>query len=245
MRPLLAFLVLTAGNLALAEPPKLNIPPEIQAAGDYVTFTPETDAKGVSYFGLSGVDPFPPSILADRRTFALPVRGLPAGGYRFVAVGSLNDEHASQTFTVIVGQRPAPVPPPGPGPGPTPPPVPPGPQPDGELGLIKVSRDGAAAVPEFAAKAAQRKALADAQRAVASKLAAGGFAAAAAAGRDALANAVSAERRAANNAAATAAQWGPWGSGVSARLTALFGAGKLNTPADWQAALEEIALGLD
>jgi hypothetical protein len=99
----------------------IEIPAEVRAAGDYVTLIPKTDAKAITYVGLSGIEPFPSEFLKDPRAFVLPVRGLPAGRYKFVAVGSLNDVHGKVVFSVFVGDAP-----PGPpDPGPTPVPVPP------------------------------------------------------------------------------------------------------------------------
>jgi hypothetical protein len=118
--------VLAWAGVALGEPPKLTIPAEVKAQGDYVTLTPTTEAKAVSYVGKSGVDPFPSELLKDARTFVLPVRGLPAGRYKFTAVGSLNDEHTRVAFEVVVGDAPPDVPPDVP-PGPVDPDVPPAP----------------------------------------------------------------------------------------------------------------------
>jgi hypothetical protein len=111
--------VLLAAAIAGANPPRLNIPAEIKAVGDYVTLTPDTDAKAVTYVGQSGVEPFPSAFLRDPRAFILSTRGLAAGRYHFVAVGTLNDEQASAGFVVVVGEAP-PEPGPGPGPAPTP-----------------------------------------------------------------------------------------------------------------------------
>ena len=224
-------------SLALAAPawgqPRLDIPAEIAPAGEYVTFVPDTDAKAVTYVGQSGVSPFPSEFLRDPRAFVLPVRGLPAGRYRFTAVGSLDDKHAAREFAVVVGQPP-PVPP-----GPQPPgPQPPGPQPpqpDGTLGLIKASRGGAAKVVS-AGKAAEAAALAQAQRSFASKVAAGGFPNAAA---------IMVGWRAANNAAVPAAAWAPWGADVAAALQSVYATGKLPDNAAWHDAFQEIAAGLE
>ena len=105
-RPGLAAAALAWAGAAWGEPPKLTIPAEVKAVGDYVTLTPATEAKAVSYVGKSGVDPFPSELLKDARTFVLPVRGLPAGRYKFTAVGSLNDEHTMVAFVVVVGTPP-------------------------------------------------------------------------------------------------------------------------------------------
>lgn len=99
---------------ALAAPPAVEVPAETVASGDYVTVVPKTDAKAVSYLGLSGVDPFPSALLKDSKTFVLPVRGLAQGEYRFAGVASLNDEHTVFYFKVRVGKVTVPpVDPPG------------------------------------------------------------------------------------------------------------------------------------
>lgn len=106
-----------------ADPPTIGVPAELRAVGDYARWSPTsaTTAKGVSYVGLSGVDAFPSELLKDSRAFVLPVRGLPAGRYKFRAVGSRNDEHVQEEFVVVVGDPPTP-------PNPIPPtPVPPDP----------------------------------------------------------------------------------------------------------------------
>lgn len=88
---------------AAADPPRLVIPAEVEAVGDYVRVSPDTTAKSVTYVGRSGVGPFPNELLADKRVFVLPVRGLPEGRYAFTAVGTLNDEQAVAEFVVVVG----------------------------------------------------------------------------------------------------------------------------------------------
>ena len=124
-----------------------------------------------------------------------------------------------------------PAPPPKPKPDPEPKPEP---KPDGALGLIKASREGAAKV-DSAGKAAESKALATAQRGVASAVAAGGL--------TKPADILKAWRDA-NNAAVPAAAWKPWGEAVSGELSKLYAAGKLPDPAAWRKAFEEIAEGL-
>jgi hypothetical protein len=115
---------------AAAAPPGLEIPSEVKPANGYVIVRPKTTAKAVTYIALDGIYPFPTDLLADKRQFVLPAQGLAAGRYRFVAVGSLNDEHATAEFAVVVG-NPPPPPPPGPTAGPTPGPTPtPTPTPD-------------------------------------------------------------------------------------------------------------------
>jgi hypothetical protein len=117
MKRISALALLVAVVPAWAEPPKLVVPAELKPAGDYATFAPstaDTTAKAVTYVGLSGVEPFPSAFLKDSRAFVLPVRGLAAGRYKFRAVGSLNDEHATADFVVVVGDAPPPVDPIGP-----------------------------------------------------------------------------------------------------------------------------------
>lgn len=107
--PLLAVLLVTPP--VFAAPPSVDIPAETVATGDFTVVVPKTDAKGVSYVGLSGVDPFPSALLKDSKTFVLPTRGLPAGRYVFAGVASLNDEHTVFRFAVVVGKPPVVVPP--------------------------------------------------------------------------------------------------------------------------------------
>lgn len=95
---------------ALGEPPSLDIPEKIKPEGGYVILTPKTNAKGVSYVGLSGVQPFPNQLLANPLTFVLPVGGLADGTYEFVVVASLNDEHARKSFVVQIGNDAKPPP---------------------------------------------------------------------------------------------------------------------------------------
>lgn len=127
MRTTLLVLLLLA-DPAWADPPKLSIPAEVKAAGEYVTFTPNTDAVSVTYVAQSAVEPFPSAFLKDPRAFVLPTRGLAAGRYRFVAVAASNaGEQSAQAFAVLVGD--APPGPPDPPKPPDPPAPPPGPAP--------------------------------------------------------------------------------------------------------------------
>lgn len=121
---LFLFAMVSCCGTAHAAPPAVDFPSEIKAQGDFVTVRPRTDAKGITYVGLSGVDPFPSALLKDARDFVFPTRGLSAGPYRFSGVASLNDEHTEFRFTVVVGGgTPTPTPTPGPTPGPAPAPV--------------------------------------------------------------------------------------------------------------------------
>lgn len=222
-----ALVLLVFACVALAAPPALVIPGEVKPVGDYARWTPgaDTTAKAITFVPLSGVDPFPSDLLKDPRAFVLPVRGLAAGRYRFRAVGSLNDEHAQTEFVVVVGD--VPIPPPVP--------TPPVPTPDGRLLVAKASRDGAALVTS-ANKAAEAAALAAANRSLSSAIAAGGIRFDPAV--------ILAEWRKANNGAAPAAVWEPWGKSVGGRLEALYRNKMLVTKADWCEALNEVAEGL-
>ena len=108
--PILALALVQA---ALADPPTVEVPAEVVASGDYTTIVPKTNAKAISYVGLSGVDPFPSTFLKDSKVFILPTRGLKDGVYTFAGVASLSDEHTLFRFTVKVGSGiPAPKDPP-------------------------------------------------------------------------------------------------------------------------------------
>lgn len=100
--------IVCATNLVIAAPPKLEIPSEIQATGDYVNFIPPTDATNITYVSLSGVDPFPSGALKNDKQFILPVRGLKEGKYQFIAFATKKDEHTIVKFSVVVG-RPKPI----------------------------------------------------------------------------------------------------------------------------------------
>jgi hypothetical protein len=205
--------------------PKLVIPAEVAATpGEWVRVIPDTTAAAVSYVGLDGLSAFPADELKDPRR--LIVFAASPGRYRFVAVGSLNDEHARVSFTIVVGGTPVP-------PGPVPPG--PTPSPDGLLGLAKVSRDGAAKV-SATEKTAQAVRLAAAQKAHASAVAAGAFPAP---------PAILDGWRAVNNAAVPSVVWWSWGQGCGDALEALYKAGKLPDNAAWSAAFREIAAGLE
>lgn len=149
MRPFALLLCLIFPPLLLAAPPVIDIPPEVKATSEYVTISPKTDAAAITYVAQSGVEPFPSAFLKDPRSFVLPTRGLAAGRYKFVAIGSLNDEHQRVDFVVVVGDAP-PTPPVPPGPGPQPPgpnpPVPPSPAGKRAVLFIWESADSSPAV---------------------------------------------------------------------------------------------------
>lgn len=107
---------LLASAVVSAAPPKLDIPTEIRASGQYVDFDPVTDAVSVEYVGLSGVDPVPSGRLADKKAFLLDTRGLAAARYEFVAVAAgQGGDQVKRRFAVVVGDvllPPIPVKPP-------------------------------------------------------------------------------------------------------------------------------------
>lgn len=123
------------GGTTLAQPPKLEIEPIIVAQGDYVTFSPTSDAVVITYIGLSGVEPFPSDLLKDGKSFILPVRGLKPNSYRFVAIGIRQNEFTRKEFVVRVNGTPGPTPDPEPEPEPDP-------QPDPKLDDAPVKTDG-------------------------------------------------------------------------------------------------------
>jgi hypothetical protein len=147
----------------------------------------------------------------------------------FIPLGfKAETEIAKASIDVAGGDTPNPPNPPGPKPAP-----------DGDLGLIKISRDSLSKIPNPDKQAD----LAAAQRAHASAVAAGAFPSAAA---------ITAGWRAANNRvepdltklAAFQETWKPWASACSARLGELYSAGKLPDNAAWAKAYNEIAEGL-
>ncbi len=109
-----ALLLVFLAAPAWADPPKLLIPSEVPAQpGQWVVIVPDTDAKAITYVGLDGLSAFPSSELRDPRR--LVVNAPASGRFRFVAVGTLNDEQTAVPFTVVVAGTP-PTPPPAPTP---------------------------------------------------------------------------------------------------------------------------------
>lgn len=144
-----ALAAIIAASLAAA-PPKLTIPSEVRPSGQYAVMVPETDAVSVLYIGLDGIDPIPPQLLNDKRTFALDCYGKTPGAYRFVAVGAGKDGEQVRTDFILVvpGKAPTPEPPKDP-PVKDPPKDPPtNPAPKVKLFFL-VIRDAAPAPPEF------------------------------------------------------------------------------------------------
>lgn len=121
MKYLSLAIVLLLSSIAYAQinegGPDLGIPAELKPTTRYLGFKPKTEAKAITYIGMSGVDPLPAEFLKDPRWFLLDVSGLKAGRYVFIAVGSLDDVHTAVQFTVVIGE-------PGPGPDPDPDPTP-------------------------------------------------------------------------------------------------------------------------
>lgn len=139
----LLFLHLFA-TAAISAPPKLVIPAEIQAKpGKWVTVSPDTEAKTITYVSLDGLDPFPSSELIEKRKMI--VFPTEEKRYRFIAVGSKDDEHTTVEFVLVVGTPPAK---PVPTPTPTDPNPPVTPVPTGGLYFLVVRPDGPAS-PEF------------------------------------------------------------------------------------------------
>jgi hypothetical protein len=141
MRAVLATVLFLAAGLAAAAPPTLDIPPEVRPSGQYVQFVPKTDAVGVEYVGLDGVEPFPSAFLKDSRAFVLDATALQRDkAYRFVAVGASKTGEQSRAAFVVVGGK-APTTPPIVNPPPKDPP----PTPAAGLYLLVVRPDGPAA----------------------------------------------------------------------------------------------------
>lgn len=137
LRVLLSLLALASVPPAWADPPKLEIPPEVKPNGQFVELVPEGDAVSVAYVGLSGVDPLPNRWFTSKTLFLLPVRGLADGTYRFAAVGAgKTGEQTRKDFAVVVGKG-------GTLPPPTDPPTDPPTQPGGHYFMI-VRPDGPA-----------------------------------------------------------------------------------------------------
>lgn len=133
---LLSALVFVAA--AAGAPPKLVIPAEVQAKpGKWVTITPDTEAKAITYVSLDGLDPFPTAEQVDKRKMI--VFPTEERRYRFIAVGSKDDEHTTVEFTIVVGN------PPKPGPIIAPPLTPPvTPAPSNVFFFVVVRKDGPA-----------------------------------------------------------------------------------------------------
>lgn len=129
--------ILLSGNLIFGQAPKLDLESLIEARGEYVTFTPITDAVAVAYVGKSGVEPFPSEMLKDSKSFVLPVKALKDGTYEFTAIAFKGTDFTRKDFTVRVG--PAIQPPPTPIPDPKPPAPP---KPDPKLDDAPVTTDG-------------------------------------------------------------------------------------------------------
>src|SRR5229473_610438 len=115
MKHSLSLLLLLAACPAYADPPSLDIPDEVKPAGQFIIFTPKTDAVSVTYIGLDSLEPLPPAILKDGRMFALDCYGKPVGRYRFAAVAAgKTGEQTRKDFVAVIGTGPLPPNPPNP-----------------------------------------------------------------------------------------------------------------------------------
>lgn len=237
MRKSLSLLILLiASTLTLAAPPTLTVPEVVYGEeGKWGWFKVQTDSKWVEFIGADGLSFFPSEKLKDPTEVGFTGK---ANTYSvWVMVG--NNEACVKKLVVITVIRP----PPTPGPNPPTPPIPPNPPPkpiDGELGLIKVSREGLAKTLD----PVHRTELAKAQRAHASAVAAGAF-------KD-VASILAGWRKANNEAVDpvppggtnNTEKWRAWATDVSTKLATLYTEGKLKTNANWAAAFNEIADGL-
>lgn len=140
MRLLSSLCLVCLCAVTVAAPPSIDIPKEIQAQGNYLSFIPSTDATAVVYIGMSGVESFPSELLKDSRAFVLPVSGLKEGEYKFSAIAIKDNEYARTTFKVTVGKTV--VPEPTPQPKPVDPLDPIKPKPDPKLDDAPVKTDG-------------------------------------------------------------------------------------------------------
>jgi hypothetical protein len=120
MKRLAVFFLLLLASPCPADPPKLDLPAEVKGDPEaWLVVSPATTAKAVTYIGLDKLTAFPSAEQKDpKKLIVYPAK---AGRYRFVAVGTLNDEQAVRAFVVVVGDAP---PDPGPGPDPSPGPTP-------------------------------------------------------------------------------------------------------------------------
>lgn len=225
MRKFAVALLLLAAPL-WAAPPAVEVPATVKVnSGEWVIIVAKTDAKSVKFVPLTpGLKQFPPQLVSDPKTFAAQA---PDGVYRLLVYSGNADGPSDPVYSVItIGSA-------------GPPPIDPS-RPEGALGLVKVSRDAMAKV-NVPDRAGEARKLAAGYRRTAVTLPTP-----AEEGPLALANAVAAACRTANNAAGvTAEAWKPWGQTVADALTVLYNAGRLKTPADWSAALVEIAQGLE
>lgn len=134
--------IIFLSGIVYAQPPTLEIPSEIDAKGDYVAFSPTSNATVITYIGMSGIDPFPSEMLKDQKAFILSIRGLKEGRYKFVAIAIKANEFTRKDFYVKVGNGIIPPVPPTPEP-PTPkPPEPLPPKPDPKLDDAPVQTTG-------------------------------------------------------------------------------------------------------
>ncbi len=239
MRFKLAVCWLMVGAFAFGQSVKL--PAEVRGEpGEFIPIKSDSSDKQVKWKSIDkGLNLIPVEMLKDSKTAI--VSALKPGRYRLIAWSAKADVPSDLAECIVVIGDVPPVPP-----GPVPPdPKPPVPPDDGRLGLVKSSRDGLAAV-TLVNKATTAKALAAANRSLASKIAAGAVTAPAA---------ILDEWRASNRAAIgdppapapapNSMAWKPWADSVSPAIAALHKNGKLPTAAEWAEAFNEIAKGLE
>lgn len=235
MRAVATGLIPLICTLAAAGPPTVRVPAEVAGpVAGFIAIRAESDGAAVMYYPIdAGLNVFPADLLSDRK--ATVVTAAKPGRYRLIAYTGTQDGPSPPVIcTVVVGDAP-PVPPgPGPDPGPAP-------APDGELGLRRLSREGAARV-KAAVRDRQQQALADAISSHASAVAAGSYDQHTG---DAYAAWVMHGMRQATSAVATAEEWRPWTQTVSPALERLYRTGVLADKSKWAAAFSEIAQGLE
>lgn len=202
--------------------------------GQSVTVTidpPKPSAYSQVFLDIKGGDIQAVSVLSDRKDIGCRTVKLADGGWLAItqapASGGYAVYVAVTTKTGLYHQRHVIV-----DGAPTPPAPPPTPLPDGVLGLAKISRDAA----KFVNRPTDAKALANAQRSIASAIRAGGLTQPTAA--------LNAWREA-NRAAVDVGYWLEWGKAVTKALAILQEAGKLPWPDTFADAFEEIATGLE
>lgn len=234
-------------SILRADPPDVKIDKVLVPSGQFASFKPADDVVDAKYIKNGhDVDPFPIALLTDDkkalRNFVFDTRALPEKLYHFHGVFSnAKGELTWKQFAVQVGKAPDPVIPPNP-------PNPPGPVPvDGALGLSKAAREGLTSLTglDAATRMVGIKALASFNRSHASAVAAGG--AGLQGGSFSAKVAVEEWAQGQTNAIAdlSGEKWVPWGKVVTERFNVLFQDGKLKTKADYVAAFNEIAAGLD
>lgn len=214
--------LLLASMVWAVDPPK--VPKEVQAQpGAFIVVKPESSGMIQWYPIDPGLSILPPGLLQDKNT--LIAIAPKQGRYRLLCWTAQGDEpSAASQVVVVVGDAPDP----NPGPNPPDPDVP------DKFGLIKASREGLAKV--SGAKEVDIKKLAQAQRSLASSIAAGAVVTPVA---------ILAAWREHNNKAVDSEVWSPWGQMVTAQVESQYKTGKLVDKDSWRDAFNDIAKGLE